>query len=89
VIVPREIERLHAHGIDRIFSPEDGRRMGLQGMIDLVLEGCDFALEASVEGAGWLPLARRITLAELGIARPSGEAPRVPVIGLTGTGGAG
>src|SRR5947199_10467076 len=33
VIVPAEIEELHRGGIDRIFSPEDGRRMGLQGMI--------------------------------------------------------
>jgi len=43
VIVPREIEELHAYGIDRIFSPEDGRRHGLQGMIDMVLAGADFS----------------------------------------------
>ncbi len=42
VIVPEEIEELHRFGIDRIFSPEDGRRMGLVGMIDDVLERCDF-----------------------------------------------
>ena len=42
VIVPEEIEALHAYGIDRIFSPEDGRRMGLVGMIDFVLRACDF-----------------------------------------------
>src|SRR4029079_1255190 len=42
VIGPTEIEELHRRGIDRIFSPEDGRRMGLQGMINVVLEGCDF-----------------------------------------------
>ena len=42
VIVPEEIEALHAYGIDRIFSPEDGRRMGLIGMIDCVLAACDF-----------------------------------------------
>lgn len=89
VIVPREIEELHAAGIDRIFSPEDGRRMGLQGMINVVLEGCDFPLETEVEGEGWLPLARRATLAELGLRRPSGDPPSVPVVGLTGTGGAG
>ncbi len=90
VIVPREIERLHAAGVDRIFSPEDGRRMGLQGMIDLVLEGCDFPLtQPALAAEGWLPIARRATLAELGVERPAGEPPRVPVIGLTGTGGAG
>ncbi|MBC8072834.1 MAG: methylmalonyl-CoA mutase family protein, partial [Deltaproteobacteria bacterium] len=43
VIVPREIEELHAYGIDRIFSPEDGRVHGLQGMIDMILRGADHA----------------------------------------------
>ncbi|MFK7991543.1 MAG: fused isobutyryl-CoA mutase/GTPase IcmF [Sandaracinaceae bacterium] len=88
VIVPREIERLHGAGIDRIFSPEDGRQMGLQGMINMVLEGCDFAVDAPLEGDGALPLARRLTRAELGLS-DGGETPNVPVIGLTGTGGAG
>ena len=37
-----EIEELHAYGIDRIFSPDDGRSLGLQGMINEVLKGCDF-----------------------------------------------
>ncbi|MBX7078959.1 MAG: methylmalonyl-CoA mutase family protein [Nannocystaceae bacterium] len=41
VIVPREIEALHAYGVARIFSPEDGRTMGLQGMIDTILRGAD------------------------------------------------
>ena len=95
VIVPREIEELHERGIDRIFSPEDGRRLGLQGMIDAVLEGCDFDLggEAMEDADGvdpYLPLARRITHTELGKAVPPEPASRtVPVIGLTGTGGAG
>lgn len=39
-IVPAEIEALHAHGVARIFSPEDGRRLGLEGMIREILEGC-------------------------------------------------
>ncbi len=43
VIVPREIKQLHAAGIDRIFSPEDGRTLGLQGMIDLIVQRCDFS----------------------------------------------
>ncbi|MCA9605372.1 MAG: methylmalonyl-CoA mutase, partial [Myxococcales bacterium] len=89
VIVPREIEQLHAAGIDRIFSPEDGRNMGLQGMIDVVLEGCDFATDAAIEGAGWLPLARRITRVELGLEKAARKDGGAPVIGLTGTGGAG
>ncbi|HJL18454.1 MAG TPA: cobalamin-dependent protein, partial [Sandaracinaceae bacterium LLY-WYZ-13_1] len=86
VIVPSEIEALHEAGIDRIFSPEDGRNMGLQGMIDVVLEGCDYAIEEvdAPPGDGWLPLARRISFAELGVRKPSGEPPEVPVIGLTG-----
>ena len=41
-ILPDEIEELHAYGIDRIFSPDDGRSLGLQGMINEVLQGCDF-----------------------------------------------
>ena len=90
VIVPREIELLHSRGIDRIFSPEDGRQLGLEGMIDIVIEGCDRAADRPIEDAqGWLPLARRITLAELGLAKPAVPAKRAPVVGLTGTGGAG
>jgi len=44
VIVPREIDELHEYGIDRIFSPDDGRRMGLQGMINLLVEACDIPI---------------------------------------------
>ena len=103
VIVQREIEELHARGVDRVFSPEDGRTHGLQGMINMVLEGCDFdptALPLSSNGAspGALQLARRITVAEL-LAQggngsseepaPEDRAQRTPVIGITGTGGAG
>lgn len=43
VIVPREIEELHAYGVKRIFSPEDGRQHGLQGMINMIVEGADFS----------------------------------------------
>jgi len=95
VIVPREIEELHERGIDRIFSPENGRQMGLQGMIDVVLEGCDFdlggqAIEDAEAADPYLPLARRLTHTELGTAVPPEPTERtVPVIGLTGTGGAG
>ena len=41
-ILPAEIEELHDYGITRIFSPDDGRELGLQGMINLVMESCDF-----------------------------------------------
>ncbi len=43
-ILPTEIAELQAHGITRIYSPDDGRAMGLQGMITDVLEQCDFAV---------------------------------------------
>lgn len=42
VIIPKEIKELHAYGIAWIFSPEDGRKMGLQGMINQMMEECDF-----------------------------------------------
>jgi methylmalonyl-CoA mutase len=41
-ILPSEIEELHQYGIARIYSPDDGRAMGLQGMINDLLEKCDF-----------------------------------------------
>ena len=41
-ILPSEIEELHEYGIARIYSPDDGRSMGLQGMINDLLEKCDF-----------------------------------------------
>ncbi len=99
-IVPREIEELHEAGVERIFSPEDGRDLGLQGMINHVVKGCDFdlgAIEVSFNGS-FQPLARRITRVENGnddadavseSDAPSEESPRAPVVGLTGTGGAG
>ncbi|MEM9292450.1 MAG: methylmalonyl-CoA mutase family protein [Acidobacteriota bacterium] len=96
VIVPREIDELHAAGIDRIFSPEDGRRMGLQEMINVVVRGCDFdLLEQALppSEAEALAIARRITRAEtLGIAALEPQEAtqrRAPVVGITGTGGAG
>ena len=92
-IVPREIEALHAAKIDRIFSPEDGRNVGLQGMINQVVEGCDFPvtdLEALQNGA-FQPLAREISRLEMGLETTNGQAerPKAPVVGITGTGGAG
>ncbi len=49
-ILPSEIEELHAYGIDRIYSPDDGREMGLQGMINDLLSKCDFPLGNELNG---------------------------------------
>ena len=87
VIVPDEIRELEAYGVARIYSPEDGRQMGLQGMIDDMVERCDF--DPRTKPAG-LPLARRITEIELGgVGTAEQSARRIPVLGITGTGGAG
>jgi methylmalonyl-CoA mutase len=48
-ILPSEIEELHAYGIDRIYSPDDGRAIGLQGMINDLLEKCDFPTGKNIE----------------------------------------
>ncbi|HCZ32798.1 MAG TPA: hypothetical protein DHV93_04695, partial [Holophagaceae bacterium] len=87
VISPEEIRELEAYGVARIYSPEDGRHMGLQGMIDDMAGRCDF--DPRTKPAA-LPLARKITEMELGAAGTS-EKPtkKVPVLGITGTGGAG
>ncbi len=98
-ILPDEIRELHDYGIARIYSPDDGRQMGLEGMIDDLLQRCDFRLDKpAVTGkpmtlGEWKDirsLARAITLAENGNT-PAAETatPVVPVIGITGTGGAG
>lgn len=92
VIVAKEIATLHAAGIDRIYSPEDGRNLGLQGMINEVVAGCDFdpcALELAPEAHPHLRLARKITELELGKRSAGARQKTVPVVGLTGTGGAG
>src|SRR3954451_11996153 len=99
VIVPREIELLHERGVTRIFSPEDGQRLGLPGMVNLMIRECDVDLAEqpppSVDGlfAGeHTTLARTLPLAEAG-RLPAGLdlEPRrpVPVLGVTGTGGSG
>ncbi|MEW9547477.1 fused isobutyryl-CoA mutase/GTPase IcmF [Nonomuraea sp. NPDC050783] len=102
VIVPEEIELLHSRGVTRIFSPEDGQRYGLPGMINKLIEDCDHepadppAPDAVLAG-DQAALARAITLIEAGrapgelveaIRRAAGER-RAPVLGITGTGGSG
>ena len=106
VIVPDEIRDLAAHGV-RIFSPEDGQRMGLQGMIGEMVMRCDRDLSAhapeslaAVRGhdeAAWRALAQLITALENGTApaalkqalHAAAAQSLVPVLGITGTGGAG
>ncbi|GGF37820.1 methylmalonyl-CoA mutase family protein [Echinicola rosea] len=103
-ILPEEINELHAYGICRIYSPDDGRSMGLQGMINDLVEQADFPLGEDLEG-GVLPdrahpevIARWISAAENfpdayqstlenQVNEKSGKS--VPVLGITGTGGAG
>ena len=70
-ILPSEIEELQAYGITRIYHPDDGRRMGLQGMINDVLQQCDYPLGDTLNGemkhfAAHDPgaIARLITVAE-------------------------
>ncbi|MCM3726727.1 methylmalonyl-CoA mutase family protein [Neobacillus cucumis] len=111
VIIPRELDELHAYGIARLFSPEDGRTLGLQGMIDLMIQECDFStLTPDVsEQIAKLPtgdvnvIAKLITLAELHVDKRNEAAATaeqvleqvkslekgIPVVGITGTGGAG
>jgi methylmalonyl-CoA mutase len=107
VIVPAEIRELQAYGVGRIYSPEDGQRMGLAGMIGEMVMRCDqditgYAPKAvdAIQGHGemaWRALAQLITALENGqadealVARLRTEAAgrSVPVLGITGTGGAG
>ena len=107
VIVPSEIKELHAYGVTRIYSPEDGQGMGLQGMINDLVTQCDVDLGPQVPAAGKVLeslrsgdrrlLAQIITGLENGVY-PEGAkkdiitaaaSVEVPVLGITGTGGAG
>jgi isobutyryl-CoA mutase len=99
VIVHEEIEELQRYGVARIYSPEDGQRMGLQGMINDMLARCDFDLARHAPRAlrkgDARSLAQVITALELGRFSDKKElveeAKRnpAPVLGITGTGGAG
>ena len=106
VIVPAEIRDLSGHGV-RIFSPEDGQRMGLAGMIGEMVMSCDqdFSVHSPtalgcIQGhteEAWRALAQLITALEAGKAPASlttelhskAVSLKVPVLGITGTGGAG
>ncbi len=106
VIVPEEIRELHEYGVQQIFSPEDGRRLGLQGMIDTMLEACRFdpgdtdpiGLDKLNRGDR-LILSRLLSAIENDKLNPRHKAQlaresivrgaNTPVLGITGTGGAG
>lgn len=97
-ILPEEARELHAYGINRIYSPDDGRAMGLEGMIDDVITRCKqpltpftvhlppFALNKVHDSRR---IARQITLAEQGEPPIASNEFKGIVIGITGTGGAG
>ena len=107
VIVPPEIRELHAYGVTRIYSPEDGQKMGLGGMIGEMVMRCDKDLTGfspaninAVEGhseMAWRALAQLITGLENNNVKESStqqmraqaDTKKIPVLGITGTGGAG
>ncbi len=119
-ILPVEIDELQEYGIARIFSPDDGRSLGLQGMINEVLQQCDFAVGVEpstanlaedgdlgrhlkqLESRDPRALGRLISVAEnhpdagddlMEAVQTAGakiaDGKTIPVLGITGTGGAG
>jgi len=105
VIVPDEIKELHDYGVTRIYAPRDGQSLGLQGMIDDMIRISDYDLSADISGLDKAlmgdqprPLAQLMTALENGVCPDKllGEIRKravditdVPVLGITGTGGAG
>jgi len=105
VILPTEIAELQAYGIERIYSPDDGRAMGLQGMINDLVQRSDYPIGDKLKGElshieekNPITIARLISSAENfpEIAKPAfdkihkkNETSKIPVLGITGTGGAG
>ncbi|MDR7370832.1 methylmalonyl-CoA mutase family protein [Flavobacterium aquidurense] len=105
VILPSEISELHEYGITRIYSPDDGRSLGLQGMINDLVERSDFPIGDKlngeldhIESKTPTAIARLISAAENfpEIAKPvfdqihtNNTNSKIPVLGITGTGGAG
>ena len=100
-ILPDEIRELEHYGITKIYSPDDGRHMGLEGMIEDVIKQCDVNLNGNGEYKNAMTLgevkdvrsiARKITNAENGIqlnTEKTNTQLQIPVLGITGTGGAG
>jgi len=97
VITPSEIKELHKRGITRVYSPQDGMEIGLNGIIDdmiakanaSTLEGVDFS-KFDVKKLDKRQLSKVVTAIEDNGEIPVKFAPgNVPVLGITGTGGAG
>ncbi|MCO5275217.1 MAG: methylmalonyl-CoA mutase family protein [Flavobacteriales bacterium] len=104
-ILPEEIKELEAYGITRLYHPDDGRAMGLQGMINDVVKQCDESLGAELHGEvkeltpqSWPAIARLISAAEnhpdvfakaADKVHAMAAKSKAPVLGITGTGGAG
>ncbi|CAN1530509.1 Sbm Methylmalonyl-CoA mutase, N-terminal domain/subunit [Flavobacteriaceae bacterium] len=105
VILPSEIAELQDYGITRIYAPDDGRAMGLQGMINDLVQRSDYPIGDKltneldlIEDKTPTAIARLISAAENfpEIAKPffdkihtKNETSKIPVLGITGTGGAG
>ena len=105
VILPEEIKELMDYGITRIYSPDDGREMGLQGMINDLVEKSDFAIGETLNGEinhlkdnHVNSIARIISSAEnfpevaketMDKIHETNKENTTPVLGITGTGGAG
>jgi isobutyryl-CoA mutase len=105
VILPAEIEELEAYGVKRIYSPDDGRRMGLQGMINDLVKKSDFPSGHNINvnataifNQDHASIARLISAAEnfpeevkpiLTALNAECHKKNTPVLGITGTGGAG
>lgn len=105
VILPSEISELHEYGITRIYAPDDGRSLGLQGMINDLVQQADFPIGDKlngeidhIESKNPTAIARLISAAENfpEIAKPvfdqiheNNADSKIPVLGITGTGGAG
>jgi methylmalonyl-CoA mutase len=105
VILPEEMEELHNYGITRIYSPDDGRTLGLQGMINDVMEKSDFPCGknrnidiSSIKEKDYVSIARLISAVEnypqeiektIEEINNLAQNKRVPILGITGTGGSG
>ncbi len=105
VILPSEISELHEYGIERIYSPDDGRELGLQGMINDLVKRSDFPVGDKLNGEvnhlqdkNPTAIARVISSAEnfpevaktaMDAIHEKNKNSKTPVLGITGTGGAG
>lgn len=105
VILPEEIKELHEYGIERIYSPDDGRELGLQGMINDLVKRSDYPTGKDItdevdhlKSKKATAIARLISAAEnfpeeskdaLGKVHELAEKVKTPILGITGTGGAG